>query len=148
MMRGFGIAVLGVAALTACTPIHRSHGWVPPEEDLEQILVGVDSRETVAEFLGSPSTAGMQDESGVFFVRTKMNYAGIRDPQVVSREVVGIGFDNDGFVANVARLSQEDGKDVVLNSRVTDASVRNNPFFRQLFRNLGRYGGGAEAVPN
>jgi outer membrane protein assembly factor BamE (lipoprotein component of BamABCDE complex) len=64
-------------------------------------------------------------------------------PQVVERDVVAISFDGDGVVTNVERFGLEDGRAVQLSRRVTETSVRDLGFFRQLMRNFGRIDLGA-----
>jgi len=39
------LALVGV--LSACAATFTNHGFVPPEQELEQILVGVDTRGTI-----------------------------------------------------------------------------------------------------
>ena len=52
-------AVLGLSVLTACSATYRNHGYVPPEEDLQQLVVGVDTRATVDDVVGPPSVGGV-----------------------------------------------------------------------------------------
>jgi outer membrane protein assembly factor BamE (lipoprotein component of BamABCDE complex) len=59
-------------------------------------------------------------------------------PEVIERDVVAISFDAGGVVTNIERFGLEDGQLVQLSRRVTDSSVRDLGFFRQLMRNLGR----------
>jgi hypothetical protein len=46
-----------VGVLSACAATFTNHGFVPPDAELEQILVGVDTRGTVEETIGPPSAA-------------------------------------------------------------------------------------------
>ena len=45
------ITGIGLLCLTlgACTPSYRNHGYMPPEDVLDQIVVGVDTRASVEE---------------------------------------------------------------------------------------------------
>ena len=62
-LRGKGVAALLVAGivggLVACTPIIRNHGYVPAEDELALVEVAVDTRETVNQKIGRPSTSGL-----------------------------------------------------------------------------------------
>lgn len=132
------VAVAASLALAACSPIVRNHGYVPPDEELAEIAVGLDTRETVEDTLGSPGASGVIDESGFYYVSQRVQQRGYRDPEVVDREIVAISFDQQGVVTNVERFGLEDGNVVALSRRVTDSNVQGIGFLRQLLGNLGR----------
>jgi outer membrane protein assembly factor BamE (lipoprotein component of BamABCDE complex) len=94
---------------------------VPPDAELEQILVGVDTRGTVEETIGQPSAAAgvLRDEAWIYSAYRVRNYT-YQAPQVVERDVVAISFDGDGVVSNVERFGLEDGQLVQLSRRVTE----------------------------
>lgn len=139
-------AVLRVAAIVtvsatvvACTTIYRNHGYTPTEEDLAQVSVGVDTRDTVAEAIGIPSASGVLNEGGYYYVSSRIRHYGAREPKVVSRELVAISFSDAGTVQNIERYGLEDGRVITLNRRVTESNVQNNTFLRQLIGNLGNF---------
>lgn len=136
--RRFGTAVLLCASLTACTATYRNHGYVPPEEDLSQIAVGVDTRDTVAELVGTPSSAGVLNDSGYYYVRSRMKHFAWQKPEVIERQVVAVSFTDAGIVENIGRYGLEDGKVVPLARRITrngqDVSI-----IKKLLANLGRF---------
>ena len=55
----FGRAAVGVAliAVVACAPVYRNHGYIPSDDELALVEVGIDTRETVAVAVGRPSAA-------------------------------------------------------------------------------------------
>lgn len=132
----FGLALLSLAA---CVERIRAHGYVPDEEQLSQITVGVDTRDTVSDVLGAPSTSGLIDDSGYYYIRSSFRHFGPTQPKVIEREVVAVTFDSGGVVQNIERFSLQDGRTVVLSRRVTDIDGRNNGLLRNLLRNLGRF---------
>ncbi len=137
-------AVVGVllAGLAACAEQVRKHGYVPTDADLAEIVVGVDTRESVAESIGTPSSAGLLNESGFYYVQSRMRTVGPRRPQVIDRQVVAISFTEAGVVQNVERFGLEDGRMVALSRRVTESSVNSQTFIRQLLGNLGNFNPG------
>lgn len=147
--------IAGVAlAVAACSPIVRDHGYVPPEEELAEIAVGLDTRATVEDRLGTPGTSGVQADRGYFYVTQRVQQRGYRAPEVIDREVVAISFDADGVVSNVERFGLEDGNAVALSRRVTDSTVQGAGLLRQLLGNVGQLdasalggGSGADAGP-
>lgn len=133
------LAVL-VFGLTACGPTYRNHGYVPPQEDLDQIVVGIDTRATVEETLGASGSGPVIDDNAMYFVRSRMRTVAMLQPEVVEREVVAVSFDDNGIVKNVEQFGLERGQIVALNRRVTDSSVANKSFLRQLLGNIGNFG--------
>ncbi|SHI80427.1 Beta-barrel assembly machine subunit BamE [Shimia gijangensis] len=134
-------AMLGACLLLvmACTTQYRNHGYVPLPEDLEKIKIGADNRNSVAEAVGTPSASGVLDDSGYYYVRTRVKHYGARKPQVVERRLVAITFDSRGTVRNVAEYSLEDGKAVPLTRRVTDNGIENQNLLKQLTKNIGGF---------
>jgi len=135
-MAVFGLAVVSLAA---CVERMRAHGYVPDEEDLSLITVGVDTRDTVGDVLGAPSTSGIVDDSGYYYVRSTFRHLGPTAPKVVQREIVAISFDTDGVVTNIERFGLEDGRAVVLSRRVTDSQDGGQGILAQLLRNIGQF---------
>ena len=131
------VALAGGVA--ACSPIYQNHGYIPPEDDLAQITVGVDTRASVAESIGAPTTAGVVNNSGYYYVRSQRRTIGALAPKVIEREVLAISFDNAGVVSNIERFGLERGQVVPLSRRVTTPGVRDNSFLRQLLGNIGRF---------
>lgn len=137
-LRLLGLTIVAVAAIGACSPIIRNHGYIPPEEDLAQIVVGRDTRQTVAAALGTPSSSGLTDGSGYYYVASQFRTIGPLAPREVSREVLAISFNARGVVENIELFGLEDGKVVVLSRRVTTDNVRDTTLIRQLMGNFGR----------
>ncbi|WP_319823656.1 outer membrane protein assembly factor BamE [Thalassovita sp.] len=129
--------VLLVAA--GCSAQYRNHGYVPTDQDLSNIIVGVDTRDSVAETIGTPTTGGVVKDGSFYYVQSRVKQLGFRQPEVVERQVLAISFDNRGVVRNIERFGLQDGNVVQLSRRVTESSVSDKGFLRQLLGNLGRF---------
>ena len=57
-MRGAAVVLAVALTLSGCSASYRTHGWVPAEEDIQQIVPGIDTRASVEDIVGVPSTAG------------------------------------------------------------------------------------------
>jgi len=130
------------AALAACAPIVRNHGYVPPDDQLRQLAVGRDSRAEVAELVGRPTTEGVLGEDAWYYVQSRFRQSGYRAPQEIDREVVAISFAADGRIENIERFGLERGRVVPLSRRVTEQNVKGVGFLRQLFGNIGQFNPG------
>ncbi len=139
MMGKLGLRIaLVMVALAACSPIYQKHGYVPETADLDRIELGRDTRDTVAAIVGRPSTAGLLNDVGWFYVQSKWKQVGAMAPVEIDRQVVAISFDDAGKVANVERFGMEKGQVVALSRRITEPNVKSAGFLKQLFGNIGR----------
>lgn len=128
--------------LAGCSPQYKNHGYIPPEEDLALIQVGSDTRESVAEKVGVPTSAGVLNNSGYYYVKTQKRAVGPFASKEVDRQVVAISFAENGVVTNVERFGLERGQVVPISRRVTSSAVADKSFLRQLLGNLGRFSPG------
>lgn len=126
-----------VGALAACTPSYQNHGYVPNEEDLNSLVVGVDTRATVDDVVGAPSASGLLSGGDYYYVRSRVKEVGLYRPEVIERQVLAISFAEDDTIANIERFSLADGNVVPLTRRVTSSSVVGKGFLRQLLGNFG-----------
>lgn len=136
-----GVAVLA-GALGACAPINRNHGYVPTEADLATLVVGQDTRETAGPKVGRPSTNGLLNDTGWFYVQSRWEYRGALPPREVDRQVVALTFSEPGVLQNVERFGLERGQIVPLSRRVTESNVQGQGILRQLFASFGRLSAG------
>lgn len=132
------VALMGL--LIACTPSFQRHGYVPETKDLERIVVGQDTRDTVAALIGRPSTSGLLNDVGWFYVQSTWKQRGAAARVEVDRQVIAITYDDKGTVANVESFGLEKGQVVALSRRVTKDNVASAGFLRQLFGNIGGIG--------
>ena len=129
------IAAFVAIALAGCSPTYRNHGYIPPEEELQELAVGVDTRSSVEDLVGSPSSRVKGGD--FFYVSSTFKTAGARAPKVVERQVLAMTFDENGVLQNIERYGLEDGQVVVLSRRVTSSGATDVSFIRQLFGNIG-----------
>lgn len=136
LLRRFTLGI-GVLGLAACATIVRDHGYVPTDRQLDEVIVGVDTRDSVPETLGRPSTGGILDDGGFYYVSSRFRHWAWTAPKEIDRQVVAISFDDKGVVSNVERFGLEGGRVVVLSRRITDSTLAGPTFIGQLFSNFG-----------
>ncbi|MBZ4023059.1 cell envelope protein SmpA [Rhodobacter sp. TJ_12] len=125
-----------------CSAIYRNHGYVPNDEDLAQVEVGKSTQQDVAYAIGRPSTRGLLQGAGWFYVGSRWKHYGARAPEEIEREVVAVSFDEAGVVSNVERYGLEDGEVVVLSRRVTKTNIKGISVVRELLGSIGRVSAG------
>lgn len=127
-----------VFCMAACAPVYRNTGYVPSDQELALIVVGKDTRESVAATLGRPSASGLLNDVGWYYVQSRFKQFGALEPKEIEREVVAITFTEAGIVENVERFGLEDGKVVAISRRVTKSNIKQVGLLGQLFSNIGR----------
>lgn len=135
--REIALSFVLCAGLAACSAQMRTHGYVPPQEDLDNVIVGVDTRDTVNDTLGVPTTFGAVKDGNYYYVRSQFKQLGMFKPEEISREVVAVSFDDKGVVRNIERFGLENGEVIVLEHRVTETSVPDLGFIRRLISTIG-----------
>jgi outer membrane protein assembly factor BamE (lipoprotein component of BamABCDE complex) len=131
-------AVVVAAMVAACSPVIRNHGYVPAEDELALVEVGVDTRETVGQKIGRPSTSGLLNDEGWYYVQSQYRHFGPREPQEIDRQVLAVTFNEAGVVENIARFGLEDGKVVEISRRVTQTNIKGITLIQQLLGSFGR----------
>lgn len=134
-----GIALIG---LSACSATYTNHGYVPTDVELENVLVGSDSRGTVEEVIGRPSSTGVLSDGAWYYMSSRVRYYTYNKPEIIERTILAISFDANDTVSNIERFGLEDGKVVQFSRRTTDSGVGGTTFFKQIIRNIGNFAPG------
>jgi outer membrane protein assembly factor BamE (lipoprotein component of BamABCDE complex) len=125
--------------LVACAPEIHYRGNTPEADRLALIKPGAQTREQVVRLLGSPTMVATFDKDTVLYLGQKTRTVTFREPEVLERTIVAIGFGKDGRVASVEKYSLADGKVVQLVSRTTPTPGRQFSIMQQLIGNFGRF---------
>lgn len=135
-------ALIVPAAISGCAPVYRNHGYVPPEMNLAEVTVGQTTQGELEILIGRPGAQGVLTGSGWYYVGSRWEYFGPREPREIDRRVVAVHFNDAGVVSNVESFGLEDGRVVVLSRRVTDSGIAGVSIIRQLMGNVGRVSAG------
>ncbi len=136
------IVGLSLLAMAGCTASYRNHGYAPNEDELAELVVGVDTRDTVEEVVGTPTTAGVLSDRAYYYVQSRVRHFAYQRPKVIERQVLAISFDDASVISNIERFTLEDGQVVPLSRRVTSSGITDKSFLRQLMGNLGQFSAG------
>jgi len=140
-MRSYASVIILVAslALAGCSPTYRNHGYIPSDEDLQELAIGIDTRASVEDLVGLPSFGGLLEGGDYYYVRSRTKTFGIRAPKETERQVLVVSFDSAGVLQNVEQFGLEAGRVVRLSRRVTSSAVGNVSLIRQLLGNIGQF---------
>jgi outer membrane protein assembly factor BamE (lipoprotein component of BamABCDE complex) len=133
-----GIFAMALVTLSACAAQYRNTGYVPRQEQLADLTVGFDTRESLATSIGAPTAQGMQKDGTWYYVGSRFRQFAWQEAREVDRQVVALSFDSRGVLSNVERFGLDDGRVVALSRRVTDDNIKGVTFLQQLLGGLGQ----------
>ena len=137
MAAGCAAAVFVIAA---CSPVTHTRGNLALAEKIEAIKPGKQTREMIAEMLGSPSTTATFEKEDVwYYIGERTEAMAFLAPKVVERKIVVLHFDKQGIVQAVDELDGNKGKSVTPVDRVTPTRGKDLSVFEQIIGNVGRF---------
>jgi len=131
--------VLVMATLAACGGQYRNHGYMPVAEDVDALIVGVDTRDSIIEVMGVPTTGGVLTEEAMYYVRSRVHHKGYVKPNEIQRDVLVLSFDKNQILRNVERFGIEKGKLIRLEHRVTEAPGGDRSVLQQIIGSIGGF---------
>lgn len=133
----FTASILAVAGLAACAPIRDVRGYVPDDEKVATVSQGTDTRDTVQEKLGTPSSTATFGDPTWYYISTEQERYAFFKPDVTKRQILAIQFADDGKVNDIRKYGIEDGQVIALVDRETPSRGKEMTFLQQLFGNMG-----------
>jgi len=134
-MRTLAVALLGAAVLvtTACAPVQNQRGYVPNQEAISSITVGMDTKEMVSMKLGEPSTLATFGGDTWYYISSQVEQNAFFAPRATERNILAVEFGNDGKVAALERYTLADGRIVDFQTRETPTRGRTLTILQQFF---------------
>ncbi|MEM9716155.1 MAG: outer membrane protein assembly factor BamE [Pseudomonadota bacterium] len=132
-----GILVLTVFA--GCSPTFDVHGYIPTASSLVELEVGRDDKLRVAELVGRPTSTGVVNDDGWYYIQTRIRNFTYNEPEVIERQLLAITFDGNDRIQNIETLTLADGKVINLNRRVTDLPIKGPTFWQQILASIGNF---------
>lgn len=126
--------------LIGCTPTIKDEGYISNAKAVSSVKPGVDSRKSILNKLGSPSSTSSFDSNTWFYISKRSQSKSFFYQETLEQEVVAITFGQSGVVKTVQRYNLEDAQLVTPASGATPSLGHKLGFLEQLFGNLGRRG--------
>jgi outer membrane protein assembly factor BamE (lipoprotein component of BamABCDE complex) len=139
LLSKFSLLSLIALVMISCSPVERTHGYVPRADELDSIQAGQDTRGSVQRKLGRPSTVGSFDDNKWYYISRKTKQYSFFKPENVEQKIVAISFDDNGLVDDVNQYGLEDGRVIDLVTRTTPTFGRELTVLQQMFGNIGRF---------
>ena len=139
--RAAALALAAALCLGACTPTTSYQGFQAVEANPKDVKVGEDTKSTVLERLGSPSSVAALDPNTWFYITQISDTVAFRDAVVRRRNVIAIAFNKDDEkVASVNSYGLKDGHVISYNGRSTPTRGRELSWIEQILGNIGEGG--------
>lgn len=139
LLRLSAAAVLALTATAAaCSPVQTYNGFRPDRNDvaIPDPQVGVDTRDTIRQRFGSPSTTAVFDQTVWYYVSSVQERVAFYNPRTTQRSVMVVRFDGD-TVASVEKFGLERGRIVAYADQETPTRGRELSVIEQLLGNVG-----------
>jgi len=133
------LAVLAVAALLGCSPMHSSHGFIPDQDLVDKLRPGVHDRDSVTSLFGSPTTVADFNGETWLYVKREAEQIAFFEEKLLDQDVLAVHFDKDGLLTGIKHYTIADGKSLILVERTTPTRGREITVIEQLFGNIGRF---------
>jgi outer membrane protein assembly factor BamE (lipoprotein component of BamABCDE complex) len=128
-----------IVSLTGCSATFKNHGFTPSKVEVEQLLIGKDSKKSVKKMFGPPSSLGLVDNDKWFYLSTKVKYSSYRAPEIVTRKLVAFSFTKTGALENIEVFQLDNQEVVVLSRRTTASVIKGIGLIRQILNSAGNY---------
>lgn len=139
-IRNLCLLGLIVAFNTACSGstflVHN--GNMPSPDKVSQVNIG-QTRQEVAEILGSPSSISSFDGNTWVYMSSTLKKVAFFEPKELDRKVLSINFDDNGKVANISKYDKKDGKQIEISQQETQTKGHDIGFFKKYFGGVGAY---------
>ena len=128
------VVILLTCVLLSCTTNIKNHGYIPSKSDLETLVIGKDTKQSIAKKIGLPATAGL--EGAYYYVRSTFNAPGFKSAQLVDRTVVVLSFDQRSKLKNIETFNVDNGNFVRLDYRITETGLDNKNILQQIIGSI------------
>jgi outer membrane protein assembly factor BamE (lipoprotein component of BamABCDE complex) len=113
------------------------------EEQLKDILPGVQTRNDVQTLLGSPTQVSTFGDPTWYYISSRTRTRPGREMAVTDQQTVIIEFDARGVVRQLRQVGEEEARPIPMVARETPVPGNERTLLQALFGNVGRVGPGA-----
>ena len=123
--------------LCACTGIKSNNGYMPVEDNVDQLKVNATTTSSAKNILGEPALILGNREPIFVYSAQITNRVLFFEPKVISREVLVLYFSKNKRLKKLDKFDQNDGKYIDLNKESTRLMEKDKSLLQAIFSNVG-----------
>ena len=135
------VLTCAVVALSACSSIRESRGFVNDPLLTRSIQPGIDNQRSVEGTLGRPTFSSQYGEPVWYYISSVTGRRPFVRPRIQNHSVLAVRFDASGNVASVNRSGIDEVVYLSPDADLTPTLGRERGFLEDLFGNIGQVGG-------
>ena len=123
--------------LSACSGIKSNNGYMPVEDNVNQLKVNVTTSSSARLKLGEPALI-LGDREPIFIYASQVTDRVLFfEPKVISRDVLVLYFDKKKKFKKLNRFNLKDSKSFAINKSATTLNAEQKSLITTLFSNVG-----------
>jgi len=131
--------IMVATTVFGCVAQIDQRGNLPDADTVLSIQPGVQTKDQVAQLLGTPSAVGTFDDKNWYYISKRTKTLAFFEPDVIDQEVLVVRFDDSGVVKKVDFYGLNDAYAVEPVDRTTPTYGQKLTLLQQLFGNIGRF---------
>ncbi len=141
------LLLASVAALAACSPRIDQRGNLLDPDAVLAVQPGIQTKDQVAQLLGTPSTIATFDDKTWYYVSKRTETTAFFTPDITDQQVLVVKFGDADVVEKVQLLGMNDAYEIEPVDRTTPTYGQRLTILQQLFGNIGRFTKGETRQP-
>ena len=131
------VLVLACFFLNTCSGIKSNNGYMPVQENVDQLKVNKTSLSFAKSRLGEPALILGAQEPIFIYSSQVTNRILFFEPKVISRDVLVLYFNKKKKLKKLERFNLKDGKSLQMNTYATTLNAEQRSLIATLFSNVG-----------
>lgn len=133
------LLLAGAALLGACSPRIDQRGNLLDPDAVLAVQPGVQTKDQVAQLLGTPSTVATFDDKTWYYVSKRTETTAFFPSDITDQQVLVVRFDDIDLVEKIEIYGMNDAYEIEPVGRVTPTYGQRLTILQQLFGNIGRF---------
>jgi outer membrane protein assembly factor BamE (lipoprotein component of BamABCDE complex) len=133
------LLLASVVALAACSPRIDQRGNLLDPDAVLAVQPGVQTKDQVAQLLGTPSTVATFDDKTWYYISKRTETTAFFPSDITDQQVLVVRFNDSNVVENVKIYGMDDAYEIEPVGRTTPTYGQKLTVLQQLFGNIGRF---------
>jgi outer membrane protein assembly factor BamE (lipoprotein component of BamABCDE complex) len=133
------LLLASVVAVAACSPRIDQRGNLLDPDAVLAVQPGVQTKEQVAQLLGTPSTVATFSDKTWYYISKRTSTTAFFQPSITDQQVLVVKFNDSNVVEKVQLLGMDDAYEIEPVARTTPTYGQRLTILQQLFGNIGRF---------